>query len=426
MFGFKKTPKKMIAQHDTGYRHGLAFINNDTRWVVAPPFNGILVVGPNSDSVGSRLVNTLLSVSNDVRMIDFKGTGLVSGMDIRKATTLASVSTMVKDLHSRLLSNDASDVPVGNDGPQSPASGDYPLLVINGLHPEEDAHGEWGIPRQHDTVDELGVPKRPDLDASMLDAGYSRETLTDVVGDDIAISVENAIMACKVDTQPAVLVRWAILDRLSRTHGEFRMLEQVNDVTPPDNAIILESIEELKMEPGESVMDWARRQCDYSPATMQAALVLTQCDDRIGLPWKPMGDEDARREAIQYIRGRMSSYDAIMDDRELTPLQKLWSDIATIMRLSDTLKVRVVIVCEEPSLDALADVLQSVQVRVIAGQLAKKDEWAEGTVNENEIMDYGTGDMQVVSKAKIGRFHTTAGTLRSPRMYADTTRITII
>ena len=88
--------------------------------------------------------------------------------------------------------------------------------------------------------------------------------------------------------------------------------------------------------------------------------------------------------------------------------------------------MRTVIIAPEPDLEALAEVMPSIDVRVIAGDLEPSDSWAAGVLNEEDIIDYGSGDLQGVSLAKIGRLRSSIGTLRSPLMKSSYTMIDLI
>lgn len=192
----------------------------------------------------------------------------------------------------------------------------------------------------------------------------------------------------------------------------------------PEDPVIIQSTDALQSRENEDLVSWAERLAQ-DPVTAQAALALTQCDSRLGLPWDPVGGFEDRQKAIRVLKnaveaGRESS--AI----HMTPLQRLWADVATLMRLSRETGMRTVIIAPEPDLEALAEVMPSIDVRVIAGDLEPSDSWAAGVLNEEDIIDYGSGDLQVVSLAKIGRLRSSIGTLRSPLMKSSYTMIDLI
>lgn len=427
---FKSKPKKRNAQADTGYRHGLAFIDDKTRWVIPDDgMRGILVTGSKADEVGSRVVKALSSDGDDCVTIDFMGEGLSSmNASSETAIDLPEANALLAKLKNEALSImqvRASEESNGNGlldkfrGTQSEYHPSAPLLVINGLEPRGEQWDDADAPA-HDDV--LGEPERPNLDASIEAIGVSREALGEMVEPEVASNIELSIKASMIDTMPAVLVRWSIVLRLTgepSSDGDNSVKLPV-----PEDPVIVDGIEMLRRHEGESFMAWAQR-ASTDDLTAQSALALTQCDSRIGLPWDADGSPDERAEGIRVLKRAVDSQRS-HNERRMTPLQRLWSDVATLMRLSDSTGMRTVVIAREPELDALAEVMPSIGARVIAGTLPDGDAWVAGTMNEPDITEYGTGDLQVVSTAKIGRFKSSTGTLRSPFMRTDMTTIDLV
>lgn len=449
---FRYKPKKRNAQASTGWTHGLAFKDDKTNWVIPlDSIHGVLVTGSKADDIGSRVVKALAQDSGEVMAIDFKGEGSTSlnanattAIDLKEAEellakikqdTLASLQEKLTETIDRRKTPLSGIVGSGKSG-QDPVA--PPLLVINGLKPRD---LKEFAPEDHNPTDdadggEVGIQARPDLDASIESIGASREALEELVDNDLMETVENAIKAARIDTVPAVVVRWSLVLRLTEaiqrmTPEELEeaglkgiIVDDGRKLPVPEDPVVIRAVEALRFHDGEDLASWEER-LEHDPVTAQAALALTQCDSRIGLPWDPVGGFEERQKAIRSLKTAVDAGRAGRE-RTLTPMQSLWADVATLMRLSRETGMKTVIVAEEPDLEALAEVMPSIEVRVVAGDLKPSDSWAAGVMNEGDITEYGSGDLQVVSLAKIGRFKTSLGTLRSPFMRSSYTMIDLI
>lgn len=452
---FKYKPKKRNAQASTGWSHGLAFKDDKINWVIPlDSLHGILVVGSKADDIGSRVVKAIGQTSDEVMTIDFRGEGLTNlnasdntAISLKEATDLLgkikqdflhSLQAKLSADHtkSHMFGGILRSSGFGDDLPQESSSS--PLLVINGLKPRdlnEFAPSDTSI-EDKESNGEVGSPAEPDLDASIEEIGASREALGELVDNDLMNSIENVIKAARIDTIPAVIVRWSLVLRITEAlrrmtpeeleaAGHEGIATDDNGKLPlPEDPVIIQSTDALQSRENEDLVSWAERLAQ-DPVTAQAALALTQCDSRLGLPWDPVGGFEERQKAIHVLKnavevGRESS--AV----HMTPLQRLWADVATLMRLSRETGMRTVIIAPEPDLEALAEVMPSIDVRVIAGDLEPSDSWAAGVLNEEDIINYGSGDLQVVSLAKIGRLRSSIGTLRSPLMKSSYTMIDLI
>lgn len=451
---FKYKPKKKNAQTFTGWTHGLAFKDDKINWTIPlDSLHGILVVGSKADDIGSRVIKALAQTSDEAMTIDFQGEGLTSlntssntAENLKEATDLLAriKQDLLHTLQSKLSDSSKTSMLDGilrSSGSSDSSPQEFsksPLLVINGLKPRD--LNEFA-PSDTNTEDkesngEVGLPLKPDLDASIEEISASREALSELADNDLMEAIENVIKAARTDTVPAVIVRWSLVLRITEAlrkmtpeeleaAGHEGIVTNDNDKLPlPEDPLIIQSIDALQSRENEDLVSWAERLARDS-VTAQAALALTQCDSRLGLPWDPIGGFEDRQKAIRVLKNAVEAGRESSTIR-MTPLQRLWADVATLMRLSRETGMRTVIIATEPDLEALAEVMPSIDVRVIAGDLKSSDSWVAGVLNEGDIIDYGSGDLQVVSLAKIGRLRSSIGTLRSPFMKSSYTMIDLI
>lgn len=406
MFGKKKIgERKSKPQKTTGSKNGLRFEYDDVKWTVdvKDEVTGMLVTGDKADEAAARIVAALKTTGWKTIMLDAVGSGMVSNTTVgEKATnrdeaikTLKGMSTDVLAVMQTIMRNKVN----GEDA--HGANG--PLLVINGFYPvaeDSSAKAEDGG-KAADRLDKL--------------SGESKDFLASTLDLEKADAVSNVLDAVSdLDAEGKAAGKYAIASMTAMKAGSGAKLPEIND----DRVRVAVSTVINGYGDGD-LKEWVMSLPRTSLTLQTAISLLSVANDAelgLGLPGQESG-----KVAKQYLTVLANMLHESQSSRE----DEVYDLVTAMMRMSATTGLRTLIVSPKPVFRDLHSLLPSVQARVIAGDLEPFDQWVTSSSADAGV-DYGVGDLTIVSPADYGLFNMSRGTARSASMPLDRTQIMMV
>ena len=405
LFGKKKnSERKSKPQKTTGTNSGLRFEYDDVRWTVdvENEVTGLLVTGSKADEAGARIISALKTTGWKTIMLDALGEGMTSNATVDEKATdrrtaaraLQSVSGDVLSLMKAAMSSSGSDV----------AGANGPILILNGFYPKSDAA---------ETSSSDGQDKASALEAASKNA---HDALSNAVGLDKAKEIE------------AVIDGNDDLDDAGKAAGKYAVAmyaasaDKTVDSLPGigDDGLGVAVSTVLDGYDGDDLKTWVMS-LPRVALTLRTAIALLSATSEVdlGLGARDSGSRVVK-QCLVVLANLLHGLDA--DDSETDEVYDL---VTSMMRLSGTTGLRTLVIEPKPVFKDLHPLLPSVQARVIAGDLAAVDGWAAG-YSPDSTVDYGVGDLTVVSPADYGLFNMSRGTARSASMPLDRTQIMMV
>lgn len=400
MFGKKIGDRKSKAPKSTGSKNGLRFEYDDVRWTidVDGEVTGMLVTGDRADEAAARIITALKTTGWKTIMLDAVGSGMTSSTIVdEKAVDREEALEALKGVSSDTLAVLGGIMGKAAAGTEARGAGG-PLLVLNGFYPKEDAGDDAHVDDEGEITSE------------------SRQALIGVLGEEKAAAVDEVLDSRKdLSEEGKAAGRHAIAAALAA--GD-------NDATTDapaigDSATRAAVSAVLAHYTDGDLRTWVMK-LPRTAMVLQAAisLMLATIDDGLDLDLPGRGSGRLLTQCLTVLANMLREASASEDD-------EVYDLVSTIMRLAKDTGLRTLVVSPKPEFKDLHPLLREVQARVIAGDLDPLDQWVAGSSDDSNV-DYGVGDLTIVSPANYGLLNMSRGTTRSAKMPLDRTTITMV
>lgn len=403
MFGKKIGDRKSKAPKSTGSKNGLRFEYDDVRWTidVDGEVTGMLVTGDRADEAAARIISALKTTGWKTIMLDAVGSGMTSSTVVdEKATDRAEALKALKGVSSDTLAVLGGIMGKAAGGMEARAVGG-PLLVINGFYPKENAEDATAH------VDDETVGKI---------VSESRQALVGVLGEEKAAAVDEILDShTELSAEGKAAGRHAIAAALAAGVHD----AATNAPAMGDSATRAAVSAVLDHYMDGDLRAWVMK-LPRTGLVLQAAisLLLATIDGELDLDLPGRGSDRQLTQCLTVLANMLREASASEDD-------EVYDLVATIMRIAKDTGLRALVVSPKPEFKDLHPLIREVQARVIAGDLDPLDQWAAGSSDDSTV-DYGVGDLTIVSPADYGLFNMSRGTTRSAKMPLDRTTITMV
>lgn len=404
MFGKKKNgDRKSKAPKSTGSKNGLRFEYDDVRWTidVDGEVTGMLVTGDRADEAAARIITALKTTGWKTIMLDAVGSGMTSSTIVdEKATDREEALEALKGVSSDTLAVLGGIMGKAAGGTEARGAGG-PLLVLNGFYPKADA-GDEAAKVDDEAVSEI--------------TSESRRALAGVLGEEKAAAVDEVLDSRKdLSEEGKAAGRHAIAAALAAVdHGPATDAPAIGDgATRAAVSAVLAHYTDGDLRA------WVMK-LPRTVLVLQAAisLMLTTIDDGLDLDLPGRGSGRLLTQCLTVLANMLREAESTEDD-------EVYDLVSTIMRLAKDTGLRTLVVSPKPEFKDLHPLLREVQARVIAGDLDPLDQWVAGSSDDSNV-DYGVGDLTIVSPANYGLLNMSRGTTRSAKMPLDRTTITVV
>lgn len=403
MFGKKIGDRKSKAPKSTGSKNGLRFKYDDVRWTidVDGEVTGMLVTGDRADEAAARIVSALKTTGWKTIMLDAVGSGMTSSTAVdEKATDRAEALKALKGVSSDTLAVLGGIMSKAAGGMEARAVGG-PLLVINGFYPKENAEDATAH------VDDETVGKI---------VSESRQALVGVLGEEKAAAVDEILDShTELSAEGKAAGRHAIAAALAA--GGHDAATSAPSIGDSATRAAVSAVLDHYMD--GDLRAWVMK-LPRTGLVLQAAisLLLATIDGELDLDLPGRGSDRQLTQCLTVLANMLREASASEDD-------EVYDLVATIMRIAKDTGLRTLVVSPKPEFKDLHPLIREVQARVIAGDLDPLDQWAAGSSDDSTV-DYGVGDLTIVSPADYGLFNMSRGTTRSAKMPLDRTTITMV
>lgn len=403
MFGKKIGDRKSKAPKSTGSKNGLRFEYDDVRWTidVDGEVTGMLVTGDRADEAAARIISALKTTGWKTVMLDAVGSGMTSSTVVdEKASDRAEALEALKGVSSSTLAALKGVLGKAAGGVEARAVGG-PLLVINGFYPKEDAENATAH------VDGEAVGKI---------VSESRQALVGVLGEEKAAAVDEILDShTELSEEGKAAGRHAIAAALAAEgHDAATSVPAIGDsATRAAVSAVLDRYT------GGDLRAWVMK-LPRTGLVLQAAisLLLATIDGELDLDLPGRGSDRLLTQCLTVLANMLREASDSEDD-------EVYDLVATIMRIAKDTGLRTLVVSPKPEFKDLHPLLREVQARVIAGDLDPLDQWVASSSDDSTV-DYGVGDLTIVSPANYGLFNMSRGTTKSAKMPLDRTTITMV
>lgn len=403
MFGKKIGDRKSKAPKSTGSKNGLRFEYDDVRWTidVDGEVTGMLVTGDRADEAAARIISALKTTGWKTVMLDAVGSGMTSSTVVdEKASDRAEALKALKGVSSSTLAALKGVLGKAAGGMEARAVGG-PLLVINGFYPKENAENATAH------VDGEAVDKI---------VSESRQALVGVLGEEKAAAVDEILDShTELSEEGKAAGRHAIAAALAAEgHDAATSVPAIGDsATRAAVSAVLDRYTDGDLRA------WVMR-LPRTGLVLQAAisLLLATIDGELDLDLPGRGSDRLLTQCLTVLANMLREASDSEDD-------EVYDLVATIMRIAKDTGLRTLVVSPKPEFKDLHPLLREVQARVIAGDLDPLDQWVASSSDDSTV-DYGVGDLTIVSPANYGLFNMSRGTTKSAKMPLDRTTITMV
>lgn len=403
MFGKKIGDRKSKAPKSTGSKNGLRFEYDDVRWTidVDGEVTGMLVTGDRADEAAARIISALKTTGWKTVMLDAVGSGMTSSTVVdEKASDRAEALKALKGVSSSTLAVLRGVMGKAAGGVEARAVGG-PLLVINGFYPKENAEDATAH------VDGEAVDKI---------ISESRQALVGVLGEEKAAAVDEILDShTELSEEGKAAGRHAIAAALAAEgHDAATSVPAIGDsATRAAVSAVLDRYTDGDLRA------WVMR-LPRTGLVLQAAisLLLATIDGELDLDLPGRGSDRLLTQCLTVLANMLREASDSEDD-------EVYDLVATIMRIAKDTGLRTLVVSPKPEFKDLHPLLREVQARVIAGDLDPLDQWVASSSDDSTV-DYGVGDLTIVSPANYGLFNMSRGTTKSAKMPLDRTTITMV
>lgn len=403
MFGKKIGDRKSKAPKSTGSKNGLRFEYDDVRWTidVDGEVTGMLVTGDRADEAAARIISALKTTGWKTVMLDAVGSGMTSSTVVdEKASDRAEALKALKGVSSSTLAALKGVLGKAAGGVEARAVGG-PLLVINGFYPKEDAENATAH------VDGEAVGKI---------VSESRQALVGVLGEEKAAAVDEILDShTELSEEGKAAGRHAISAALAAGGHD----AATNAPAIGDSATRAAVSAVLDRYTDGDLRAWVMK-LPRTGLVLQAAisLLLATIDGELDLDLPGRGSDRLLTQCLTVLANMLREASDSEDD-------EVYDLVATIMRIAKDTGLRTLVVSPKPEFKDLHPLLREVQARVIAGDLDPLDQWVASSSDDSTV-DYGVGDLTIVSPANYGLFNMSRGTTKSAKMPLDRTTITMV
>ena len=403
MFGKKIGDRKSKAPKSTGSKNGLRFEYDDVRWTidVDGEVTGMLVTGDRADEAAARIISALKTTGWKTVMLDAVGSGMTSSTVVdEKASDRAEALKALKGVSSSTLAALKGVLGKAAGGVEARAVGG-PLLVINGFYPKENAENATAH------VDGEAVGKI---------VSESRQALVGVLGEEKAAAVDEILDShTELSEEGKAAGRHAIAAALAAEgHDTATSVPAIGDsATRAAVSAVLDRYTDGDLRA------WVMK-LPRTGMVLQAAisLLLATIDGELDLDLPGRGSDRLLTQCLTVLANMLREASDSEDD-------EVYDLVATIMRIAKDTGLRTLVVSPKPEFKDLHPLLREVQARVIAGDLDPLDQWVASSSDDSTV-DYGVGDLTIVSPANYGLFNMSRGTTKSAKMPLDRTTITMV
>lgn len=403
MFGKKIGDRKSKAPKSTGSKNGLRFEYDDVRWTidVDGEVTGMLVTGDRADEAAARIISALKTTGWKTVMLDAVGSGMTSSTVVdEKASDRAEALEALKGVSSSTLAALKGVLGKAAGGMEARAVGG-PLLVINGFYPKENAENATAH------VDGEAVGKI---------VSESRQALVGVLGEEKAAAVDEILDShTELSEEGKAAGRHAISAALAAGgHDAATSVPAIGDsATRAAVSAVLDRYTDGDLRA------WVMK-LPRTGLVLQAAisLLLATIDGELDLDLPGRGSDRLLTQCLTVLANMLREASDSEDD-------EVYDLVATIMRIAKDTGLRTLVVSPKPEFKDLHPLLREVQARVIAGDLDPLDQWVASSSDDSTV-DYGVGDLTIVSPANYGLFNMSRGTTKSAKMPLDRTTITMV
>lgn len=403
MFGKKIGDRKSKAPKSTGSKNGLRFEYDDVRWTidVDGEVTGMLVTGDRADEAAARIISALKTTGWKTVMLDAVGSGMTSSTVVdEKASDRAEALEALKRVSSSTLAALKGVLGKAAGGVEARAVGG-PLLVINGFYPKENAENATAH------VDGEAVGKI---------VSESRQALVGVLGEEKAAAVDEILDShTELSEEGKAAGRHAIAAALAAEgHDAATSVPAIGDsATRAAVSAVLDRYTDGDLRA------WVMK-LPRTGLVLQAAisLLLATIDGELDLDLPGRGSDRLLTQCLTVLANMLREASDSEDD-------EVYDLVATIMRIAKDTGLRTLVVSPKPEFKDLHPLLREVQARVIAGDLDPLDQWVASSSDDSTV-DYGVGDLTIVSPANYGLFNMSRGTTKSAKMPLDRTTITMV